>query len=168
MACSLWHLRQKSFWQSWQKYSVFCTHVSWEQNFTLTEELVFLESMSSDAQIAQPGTKIHHHYYWATNGLLLAYTIFFRGAGSVVLSCVMLRSSTSIKVSSNPKNWGIHRWRFFIYASYVHPQISLNVVSFYNLCNIFFADKCLKIKLLIDICTVFCRIKKTHRLAYSH
>ena len=43
------------------------------------------------------------------------------------------------KVSSNPKNWCIHIWRFFINASNIHPQIYLillNVVSFYNLCNI--------------------------------
>ena len=33
----------------------------------------------------------------------------------------------------------------------------LNVVSFFNLCK-FFADKCLKMKLLIDLCTVLCRI----------
>ena len=66
------------------------------------------------------------------------------------------------KVSSNPKNWGINKWKFFINASKIHPQISLillKVVSFYNLRNIF-ADKCLKMKLLIDICTVLCRIKK--------
>ena len=49
---------------------------------------------------------------------------------------------------------------FFINAPNIHPQISLillNVVSFYNLFN-FFADKCLKLKLLIDISTVLCRI----------
>ena len=66
------------------------------------------------------------------------------------------------KVSSNPQNWGMNKWNFFINASNIHPQISLillKVVSFYNLRNIF-ADKCLKMKLLIDICTVSCRIKK--------
>ena len=55
-----------------------------------------------------------------------------------------------------PKNWGINKWRIFINASNRHLKISLillNVVSFYNLCN-FFADKCLKMKLLIDICTI--------------
>ena len=56
----------------------------------------------------------------------------------------------------------------FINAPNKHPQISLillNVVSFYNLCNIF-ADKCLKMKLLIDICTVLCRmLKKMHMVS---
>ena len=31
----------------------------------------------------------------------------------------------------------------------------------------FFADKCFKIKLLMDMCNVFCRIKKMHRFAFS-
>ena len=41
-----------------------------------------------------------------------------------------------IKVSSDPKNGGINKWRFFIDASNIHPQISLillNAVSSYNL-----------------------------------
>ena len=63
------------------------------------------------------------------------------------------RTTRSIKVSSNPQKWSINKWRLFINAPNIHSQISLilwNVVSFYNLCN-FFADKCLKMKLLLDI-----------------
>ena len=66
-------------------------------------------------------------------------------------------SLLDIKVSSNPKDWGINKWRYFINTSNIHPQISLillNVVSFYNICN-FFADECLKMKLLIDIYALY-------------
>ena len=68
------------------------------------------------------------------------------------------------KVSSNPKSGSINKWRFFISAFNIHPQISLillNVVFFYNLYKNF-ADKCLKVKLMImiDICIVLYRIIK--------
>ena len=70
-----------------------------------------------------------------------------------------LNGTSIFKVSSNPKIGGINKWRFFINASNKHPQFSLillNIVSFYNLC-IIFAYKCLKMKLLIEICTVLLR-----------
>ena len=56
-----------------------------------------------------------------------------------------------------PPKLSYNKWRFFINATYIHPQISLNllnVVSIYNLCNLF-ADKCLKKKLLIDIYALY-------------
>ena len=80
----------------------------------------------------------------------------------------VILSPVEFKVSSNPKNWDINKWRFFIKSSNIHPQISLillNVVPFLNICN-FFADKCLKMKLLIDICLYYAESKKMHRFAY--
>ena len=77
-----------------------------------------------------------------------------RSINSILQSCndYMVENNDSwavtIKGSSNPKNWGINKRRFFINASNIHPQISLillNVVSFYSLCNNF-GNKCLKTK----------------------
>ena len=97
-----------------------------------------------------------------------------RSINSILQSCndYMVENNDSwavtIKVSSNPKNRGINKWKFFISASNIHPQISLillNVVSFYSLCNNF-GNKCLKMKLLKDICTgFFCRIKKNAQVS---
>ena len=51
----------------------------------------------------------------------------------------------------------------FINASNIHPQISLMLLNVLpSTINVtFFEDKCFKIKLLMDICTVLCRIQKS-------
>ena len=48
---------------------------------------------------------------------------------------------------------------------YTINSFLLNVVFFVESMYYFFEDKCLKMKLLIDTCTVLCRISKMHRLA---
>ena len=50
------------------------------------------------------------------------------------------------------KSWGINKWKIFIKASnnYIHPQISLIFPS------TIFVENCLKMKWLIDLCTVLC------------
>ena len=58
---------------------------------------------------------------------------------------------STFKVSSNLKNWGINKLRFFINASNIHPQISLillNIVSS-TIYVTFFADKCLKNEVIV-------------------
>ena len=49
-------------------------------------------------------------------------------------------SSIHLRFRQTQKNWGIKKWKLFINASNTHPQISLlllNVVSFYDLFNMF-------------------------------
>ena len=53
------------------------------------------------------------------------------------------------------KSWGINKWKIFIKTSNIHPQISLIFPS------TIFVDNCLKMKWLIDLCTVLCM----HRFA---
>ena len=64
-----------------------------------------------------------------------------------------------IKVSSNIKNWDMNKWRFFINACFQYTTSNLSEFPS-TIYVTSFADKRLKMKLLIDICTVFCRIKK--------
>ena len=87
---------------------------------------------------------------------------FWRGREETFMNIFQLKSLRFRQ--KNQKNWGLHRDFSSILPIYtLKSLILLNVVWIHSTIYMyvtFFADKCLKMKLLIDICTVKCRIKK--------